>query len=113
MKLTEKLFPLHPDMVKIIEKQLKKSSIVPKKNWYKKFLVSLESTENADTLCIMFSRNTKKFYCSCSLLNSKDEYDCFVGEIIAFNRIALSTDFQREVGQNNITGLLTINVDCA
>ena len=97
MQLSEKLFSLTKQEIKVIEKQLRKDGVEFKPNWYKQFLINLEFTEAGDTFIIMFNRTTKKFYCSCSMLHDTDIFDDLIGETIALNRIALQSDFQDAV----------------
>ena len=112
MRLNDKLFELTAREIKVIEKQLRKKGFEPKRNWYKTFLIRTEFTEAGDTFIIAFNRKTKHFFCSCSMLHDTDIFDDYVGEVIALNRLALQTDFQKEVCKEEVKTQDCITVNC-
>ena len=97
MRLTDKMFKLTKRTIKLIEKQLKKEDIVPRKNWYKNFLGLVAESANGDTYFTLFNRRKKEFYTSCTIFNETDDFDAWLGETIAVNRMGKNKDFQDSV----------------
>ncbi len=97
MKLTDKMFPLNKKTIALIEKQLKKEGIEPKNRWYKSLICLVAESEEGDTYFTIFDRTTKQLFTTCTIYNELDEFDSYIGEVIAVNRMGKNTDFQRIV----------------
>ena len=97
MRLKDKMFPLTTQTKHLIEKQLKKEKITPRKSWDKQLLGLITKTEEGDTFFTIFNMNTKEFYNSCAIYNELDDFDAYIGEIIAVNRMGLNLNFQKAV----------------
>lgn len=101
MRLKDKMLRLTTKTRHLIEKQLKKEGIIPKKNWYKKMLCLISETEEGDTFFTIFNQVTREFYTSCTIFNEVDSYDLFIGEIISINRMGKNLNFQNAVIDDN------------
>lgn len=109
MKLNEKLFPLTPYEIKLIEKQLKKEGIEPVKNWHKQVISLMVQTDEGDCFYTIFHKKTKTLYTSCSIWNDVDEFDFDIGEIIAINRMGKHLNFQEAVNDYQASLLLSMS----
>ena len=93
MKLKDKMFSLAPTTVKLIEKQLKKDGVRFPEKWYKKYLCFITSSDEGDTFFTLFSKEKRELFCSCAMFNEVDDFDSYLGEVIAVNRMARNLSF--------------------
>ena len=91
------MFKMNERTIKLIEKQLKKEGIAPCKNWSKKFLCLVAESANGDTYFTVFNRTLKEMYTTCTIYNEVDDFDSWLGETTAVNRMGKVTDFQNAV----------------